>query len=237
VRDLMTVMWKELAEFVGNTRSLRVFGVAVVLLGLLPLLSGHGLGTGATAELRLLIAMYYVLFATLLVVANTAPDLVLHERVGRTLDYLLTTRLPDWAIFGGKVLTATCVGYAAAVVAIALQLLFTAALGGHGWTWLYLAVPAGRILTLALPAVLSLYLSVVGTFVALRVGDQRSAYLVTVLAIGVVLAPLLLGWIPVQFTPAWLVKAAAAWAVLALALAAAGLRLFRRQMLVLYLQE
>jgi hypothetical protein len=86
-------------------------------------------------------------------------------------------------------------------------------------------------------AELALYTSVVGTFVALRVGDQRGAYLVTVFAVGILIVPFLLGWIHVSLTTAWLGRAAEVLGAFVLVLGFIGLRLFRRHMLVLYLQE
>jgi len=81
------------------------------------------------------------------------------------------------------------------------------------------------------------YASVVGTFVALRIGDQRSAYLLTVLSIGVILLPLILGWIQIETTTAWFADAALVFAGIVVALAAIGVLLFKRELLVLNLQE
>jgi hypothetical protein len=235
MRDLASVMWKEFAEMVGGQRSLRVFGIAVILMGIAPsLLARHSV---LNAVLFILLRIFYVLLATVIVVANTAPDLVLHEKVGRTFDYLLATRLPDWAIYGGKVVVAAAVGYIAALVAIVLQLAFAALFSGQGWNWLFLGDSAGRILALGMTADLSLYVAVVGTFVALRVGEQRSAYLVTVLSIGIWIIPFLLGWWKIGTTTAWFAHATELFAVVAIVLGVLGTRLFRREMLVLYLQE
>jgi len=233
----MTMIWKETAEFVGNRRSLGVFGFAVLLMGIIPTIATRHMGPGTPETLRVLFDVFYVIFATLIVVANTASDLVLHERVGRTLDYLLATRLPDSAIFLGKVIVSALMGYLAALVAIALQIGVTAALQGHGFSWIYLADPIGRIVALGITACLAVYASVVGTFVALRIGDQRSAYLLTVLSIGVILLPLILGWIPIETTTAWFADAALVFAGIAVALAAIGVLLFKRELLVLNLQE
>lgn len=239
MRDLGTVIWKEIAEFVGNPRVLRIFAIAVLAMGILPSLgSGHGAdATAPTGSPVLLLRALYVLFAAAIVVAQTAPDLVLHERLGRTLDYLLATRLPDGAIFGGKVLVSAAVGYAGGLFAVALQLVGSALLSGNTWSWLYLALPEGRVLAFGVTAAVSLYVAVVGTFVALRVGDQRAAYMVTILSLGVVVAPFLLGWLSVRLTAAWFDHAALVFGAVAVVLGLIGLRLFRREMLVLYLQD
>lgn len=235
MRDLASVVWKEFAEMVGSKRSLRVFGIAVILMGVAPaIMARHSV---LNAGLFLLLRIFYILLATVIVVGNTAPDLVLHEKVGRTFDYLLATRLPDWAIYGGKVVVAAGVGYIAALVAVILQLVLAALISRQGWHWLFLGDPAGRILALGMTADFSLYVAVVGTFVALRVGEQRSAYLVTMLSIVVILVPLLLGWIRIQTTTWWFADAAVIFGALAIVLAAIGALLFKREMLVLNLQE
>lgn len=238
MNDLGTMVWKEAAEIVGNRRFLRVFAVAVLAMGILPALSFSYDSAALTPSPILALArVAYVLFATAIVVAQTAPDLVLHERVGHTLDYLLTTRLPDWAIFGAKVLVASAIGYLGALLATAIQLVATLVLSGSGWNWLFLALPQGRIADLALTADLSLYVAVVGTFVALRVGEQRAAYMVTIFFVGLLVVPFLVGWLHLSLTVTWMVHIALWFAAIAIALGIVGLLSFRREMLVLYLQE
>jgi MFS family permease len=213
-----------------------VFLFAVLAMGVIPALTFAD-RQGNLGTLGNLFLVVYVLLATVIVVANTAPDLVLHERVGHTLDYLLTTRLSERAIFGAKVATAFLVGYTGAFLAMAVQLVAAALLSGNGLHWLYLGQVSGRIIALGITAGLSLYVAVVGTFVALRVGEQRAAYMVTLLSVGLLVVPFLVGWLHLSLTTAWFGEAAKWLAVIALALAFIGMRVFRRDMLVLYLQE
>lgn len=234
--EVWTMMRKEFAELGGNRRFLLVFLIAVLAMGFIPSLTytHHHAGLGGIGVTFLAL---YIPFAAVIVVANTAPDLVLHERVGHTLDYLLTTRLSDRAIFGGKVVTAFLVGYAAAMLAVGVQLLAVAILSRNGLHWLYLAVPSARIIVFGVTAGASLYVAVVGTFVALRVGEQRAAYMVTILSVGLLAVPFIVGWIHLSLTTQGIGRDAEWLAIIALALNVIGLRLFRRDMLVLYLQE
>jgi len=239
MHDLGTVLWKESAEFAGNRRFLRTFGFAVLIMGLLPVLSRQTAAAGASgAALTMFVSLLYALFSGVIVVAQTAPDLVLHERSGRTLEYLLATRLSDAAIFAGKVIVGAAVGYCSSLLTVLIQLLAVNLRGGGGaWTWYYLAEPWGRLLVFAAPAALAVYIATVGTFVALRVGDQRAAYMVTMLSVALLAVPFLLHILTLQFTMSWIAHAVIVLAGLALVLVAVGVRLFRREMLVLYLQE
>lgn len=232
--DLITVMWKESAELFGSLRTLRIFAISILAMGILPALTfAHKSSPSIATNLRVI----YVLFAAAIVVAQTAPDMVLHERIGHTLDYLLTTRLPDHAIFGAKVLVAFAVGYFAAMLALVIQLIAAAFFGGSGWQWLFLASPIGRVVAFGITADLSLYVAVIGTFVALRIGEQRAAYMVTIFAVGLLTVPFLAGWFHFSLTLQWMSRAAIMFGVFAIALGFLGLKLFRRDMLVLYLQE
>lgn len=232
--DLTTMMRKEIAEFFGNLRSLRIFAISILAMGILPAVTfAHISNSFVAMNFRVV----YVLFAAAVVVAQTAPDMVLHERVGHTLDYLLTTRLPDHAIFGAKVLVAFAVGYVAAMLALAIQLVGAGLIGGSGWHWLFLALPIGRVVAFGITADLCLYVAVVGTFVALRVGEQRAAYMATILAVGLLTVPFLAGWLHFSLTVQWVTRAAIMFAAFAIALGLLGSRLFSRDMLVLYLQE
>lgn len=238
--DLTTVMWKEIAELFGNRRFLRVFVIAILAMGILPtliLLKHHVLLSSGHSSVGDIFPVIYVLFATAIVVAQTAPDMVLHERIGHTLDYLLTTRLPDYSIFGAKVLISFAVGYVAAMLSLTIQLVVVALFGGSGWQWLFLALPIGRVTAFGITADLSLYVAVVGTFVALRVGEQRAAYMITIFAVVLLIVPFLIGWLHFSLTMHWVIWAAIVFGAIAIALGILGLRLFRRDMLSLYLQD
>ncbi|MFD1674753.1 hypothetical protein [Alicyclobacillus fodiniaquatilis] len=232
--DLITVMWKEVVELFSNRRFLLIFTIVVLVMGILPTLH-HGPASNSSA--MMMFRLLYVLFATVIVVGQTAPDMVLHERVGHTLDYLLTTRLPGYAIFGAKVLISFAVGYIAALLALAIQLIVSGITGGSGWHWLFLAFPLGRVVAFGTTATLSLYVAVIGTFVALRVGEQRAAYLITIFSVALFIIPFLVGWLHFSLTTTWVTKFTIALGIIAFVLSRIGLRLFRREMLVLYLQE
>lgn len=118
-----------------------------------------------------------------------------------------------------------------------VQLVATAFLGGTGWQWLFLASPVGRVVAFGITAELLLYVAVIGTYVALRIGEQRAAYMATIFAVLLLSVPFLAGWLPFSFTMQWVTRTAIIFGVFVIVLGFLGLRLFRRDMLVLYLQE
>ena len=224
---------KEASEFLGNVRTLRVFFLVVLISGLLPTLSLEA-PFHIPNTLRGALSIFYVVVAAVVVVAQTAPDLVIRERAGHTLESLLASRLPDAAIFAGKALTATLMGYAASLLTLAVQLM-GAAVRLHTLRLLYLASPTGRWLALAAPLVIAAYMASVGTFVALRILDQWSAYMITVMSLGAIILPFALHWIPLDVAAPWLRGAVAVLGGVDLVLLALGGRLFRRELLVLFL--
>ncbi len=231
--DLGTMLWKEWAEFIGNRRSLRVFGIAVLVMGIVPTLS---FSKGLPDSVEFLILFFYVLFAAMITTAQIGTDLVLHERSTKTLEPLLATRLPDGVIFGGKVLAAVLFGYLSALLTVVVQ---TAALNITGKVsgLVGLSTPVQRLLLLGTPVVLAAYLATVAVFVGLRVADQRSAYLLTMVSLAVLGLPFVLHLVHPHLTLSWVAQALLVMAIVDALLIRIGIRLFRRERLVLYLQD
>lgn len=238
--DLRAMLWKELREFAGNRRNLWMFLVGAVLLGVLPGLSTQHAAPDAPPSVGAvlsLVRLFYALLAAVIVVSQVAPDLVLHERVGRTMDYLLATRVRTASLFGAKIVLAAAVGYVSALVNVFVQLFALHLSQGGPWHWLYLGTEQGRIVAFLGTAVLALYVSVVATFVGLRAGDQRAASMLTLPAVVVPALPFFLGVVTARWTPGFLGGATAVVGILAIVLAAIGLSVFRRERIALYLQE
>jgi hypothetical protein len=234
--DLATMLWKESREFLGNRRNVRVFAITVLIFGVLPALSTiRSSGPVGAGTVLLVFRLLYSVFALVIVASQVSPDLVLRERVGRTFDWLLATRLPDWAIFSGKVMMSAVVAYVSAIVSLLVQITVLNLRSGQAWSWWYLGLAPGRVLIFAVAAVMAVYMSVIGTFVALRIADQRTAYLVTMLGALIVAVPFLLRWVSPQFTAAWFWEAAGVMLVVDAILMLLGIRLFRRDILVLTL--
>lgn len=232
---MATMLWKEAAELVGNRRALRVYAMAILIMSLLPALTRpRGMPPGIAAVMLL----GYTVFSSVVVAAQAAPDLVLRERAGRTLETLLASRLSDAAIFGGKVTMAVALGWSAALLTAAVQLVaLNLRASGAPWQWSYLLLTQGREALFFGVPLLCIYLGTVGSFVAMRVGDQRPAYTVTMLSAGLLVLPVALHLVAFRFTPAGVGEAIGALAVVDLLLVALAVRFFRRSQLILYLQD
>jgi len=235
--DFMAMLWKEVREFAGHRRNVWTFLLGAVLLGLLPGLSLRGTPSGAGGfDVFVLARLAYALFSGVIVATQVAPDLVLHERVGRTMDYLLATRVTMPALFGAKILVAALAGYVSALLNLAVQLV-TMAGGGGLWGRVVAAGPQAGIVGLGTTAALSLYVATVATFVGLRAGDQRSASTLTLPFVAALALPFALSWVHATWTVGFVLSATLVLAGVAVALAALGLALFPRERIASYLQE
>lgn len=229
MKDAITILWKDMVELAGGRRSWRMYGLSVLIFGLLPILEKQ-----SSAPVGALVTLVYVAFATVMAVAQTGPDLMLREKSAYTLETLLASRLSDRAIFGGKVLTAALLGWAISLTTIAVQLVgVNLILHTTHFNALYLAHPPTLVLALVTPPLIALYLATTAIFVALWVSEQRTAYMVTLLTFVVWLVPFMTGWIQFSLTWTFAWKFEAAWVILDLLVLQVAVRLFHRERLVL----
>lgn len=235
MNDLGTMLWKEFTEFFGNRRSLRVFGLAIILMAILPVFVASKSNNLPPSVLPIFM-LIYANFAALITTAQMGTDSVLHERASHTLETLLATRLPDGVLFGGKVLATVILGYMSSLVTIALQEVGLNLFGkAHGIIGFNSTVFV--LLFLAAPLLLTAYLATVAVFVGLRVSDQRSAYLLTMVSILVLALPVILHLVHPHLTLSWVRSAMLVVLILDIILVRLGIALFRRDRLVLYLQD
>lgn len=187
-------------------------------------------------EVRFFMLSLYVLFATMVTTVQLGTDSVLRERSTKTLETLLASRLPDAAIFSGKVVAAVLFGYLSALFTVAVQAT-ALKLSGQMVGLLELSNLGEALVLLGAPLVLATYLSTIAVFVGLRISDQRSAYLLTMVSASILALPFVLHIISIHLTTAWVAQALAVLAALDFVLLRLGVRLFRRERIMLYLQE
>ncbi|MCX8032519.1 MAG: ABC transporter permease [Thermoleophilia bacterium] len=118
--DVRTVMWKEAKSLFGRSRNL----VSTIMTLLFPLVFSIWLswdaGTGWLNSYLPSAALMYLL--PLVLISALIPDSFAGERERRTLETLLASRLPDQAIFAGKILVAVLYGWGMSLFALVVGL-------------------------------------------------------------------------------------------------------------------
>ncbi|MGZ3448034.1 MAG: ABC transporter permease [Polyangiales bacterium] len=185
VRDVVTILRKELLELVGSRKTARgpivQASMVVVIAGILVPMSGPVVWTDVRASALL----FYIFPATL--AASVAADSFAGERERRTLETLLTTPLSDAAILVGKVATAVTFALATAAAALLAGLV---TVNAHRAGGLYVppsafllgiggAALASALTTASLAVAISLHVTVA------RSAQQLSA-VVTLVVVGAV---------------------------------------------------
>jgi ABC-2 type transport system permease protein len=118
ITDIWTIVWKEWKELLFLRASLRagwlgIFMIFIVFGVFMPLQMGR-------AWVESPLALFYWLWVPLFLVSSVVADSFAGERERRTLEALLSTRLPDRAILFGKLIAA--IGYGWGITLICLFL-------------------------------------------------------------------------------------------------------------------
>ncbi len=171
MRDIWTIFKKEIKEWLrarDNARwTLVTLAISIGIFGIMmPLQSPQGWREGIAPA-----ALY--LFLPLFVANNVVADSFAGERERKTLETLLATRLPDWAIFLGKVAASVAYSWGLSLVA-ALVGMITVNLSSPG-QGLYL-YPLPTAIIIVFGGLLTALLAVgIGVFISLRAKSVRAA--------------------------------------------------------------
>ncbi len=167
IEDIRTVMWKEWLElrtyFSGRGKVSLLFFLAVFSV-FMPLQFGPDWPMTPVPPVA---ALWMALFLVTPVVADAFAG----ERERRTLETLLATRLPDAAIYLGKILTA--VGYGVSLAWVGMLLALVTVNGVYGPLRLYPFDTA--LATLVFTPLVAGVAACAGTLVSLRAASVREA--------------------------------------------------------------
>ncbi len=168
IYDITTIMWKELREFYharGGRKGLFTLLVPVFLLGVFfPLQFGTA---WASSPVTMIMASWVTLFITMAMIADSFAG----ERERHTLETLLASRLPDTAIFLGKLFAA--VAYAEAVVlATSVAGMITVSIKAG---YIVLMTPAFATVGLTFSILAGVLIGGIGVLVSLRAATVRQA--------------------------------------------------------------
>ncbi len=171
IRDIGTVVWKEVKELLFQRGNLRGGWVSLLIVVavfgiLLPLQSGR-----EWVESPIGLAMWA--WVPFILVSSVITDSFAGERERHTLETLLASRLSDRAILFGKVGAAVAYGWGLTLANMALGLITVNVVYGYGKLLLYPAPIALGIIVLSfLVAALA---SELGVLISLRAATVRQA--------------------------------------------------------------
>lgn len=171
IQDVFTVAWKEWREQLhigGGTRGTLLRALfSIGLLGVLwPWLIGPAFVTTA-------VPVVFAIATSAMYVAAIVPDSFAGERERRTLETLLASRLPDFALLLGKVAACWSYGYLASVAMLAVGVITVNIT--HGGAGLLFFPPITLLSALALSALTGFTMAGIGVLVSLRSATIKQA--------------------------------------------------------------
>lgn len=180
VQDLSAVMLKEFKELFasggGRSRYLSLFVLGLFGI-LLPFTTGSRDSTWVTSAVPVGL---YGLFLPVILILGVGADTFAGERERHTLETLLASRLPDQAIFFGKLIAITIYGWGQSLVAALVALIVVDV--AHGSLTLY---PVSSVLAIIIFGLLvALVGAATAALVSLRASTVRQAQ--QMLSIGMV---------------------------------------------------
>ena len=232
LRDVMTVMKKELKEIFTITLSKGHLFSSAVLIGIfglfLPYREGDFFLRQTSASLTL-----YILLVPLIVCSGLVAYAFAGEREAKTLESLLATRISDGALYAGKILAIFIYSYLFLLVTIGVSLIganfYIYRTGREEW-FFYNALSCFGLFVFTIPVILVGI--TIGLFFSLKCRDLRTAFQFSRMGWFLISLPFVSGWI--TFTISWHFLAPGFYIlfVLDVMLLILGVRFFRRSRLI-----
>ncbi|MCY0880765.1 MAG: hypothetical protein OWS74_02120, partial [Firmicutes bacterium] len=212
--DIYTVYRKEMMEQLRGSRSLRLYGVTILIMGIFPVLNHP--------HLPIFLVLAYTQFSIIVSASQIAADLIIRERQTKTLETLLASRIQIPSVILGKILAAMSLSLLVGILTMAVQLI-TAHFTGYTPHWLYWNISdMMTTLACALPIVLAFLTSSIATILGFYLADQRSVSLIAMLGSMAFFIPFGAHWIAIPDT----LQKAVTILIVVVAIAAALLGIF-----------
>ncbi len=168
--DIWTMVWKESKDllFQGGGRSLLRPLIVIGIMGIyLPLQAGSQWIT------LMPLYMLLLLWVPFFVVISFIGDAIAGERERHTLETLLASRMPDWAILIGKIVATVLYAWGMGIFSLLLGLVLVNLLHNQGnWMFYPLGLFVDALILILLAAVLA---TTAGVLVSLRAPTVRQA--------------------------------------------------------------
>jgi ABC-2 type transport system permease protein len=171
IADIWTVMWKEWKELLVRRGSMRGGILSLLLvIGILGIFAPLQMGRAWVESLTVL---GFSSWMPLLLVTSVVADSFAGERERHTLETLLASRLPDWAILLGKIGTAMSYGWGLTLTSLLLGVVTVSVAHGRGELLMYspligFGAVGSSLLTAGLAAT-------AGVLISLRASTVRQA--------------------------------------------------------------
>ena len=166
--DVLTIMWKEMRDtlFQGGWRSWVRPALLIGILGIFEPLAGKKAWL-MLSPLEMVVYLWFTFFVIISVVADSFAG----ERERHTLETLLASRMPDFAIFLGKVASVVLYGWGTMVIGLFLGLVVSNLAHGGGSFIFY---PTDMLLfTLGLGLLVGIMGAGAGVLLSLRMSTVR----------------------------------------------------------------
>jgi ABC-2 type transport system permease protein len=166
--DILTIMWKEWKDslFQGGWRAWTRPVLLIGILGVFEPLVSKG-GWIKLSALELAVFLWFTFFVIISVVADSFAG----ERERHTLETLLASRMPDFAIFLGKVVSVVLYGWGVMVIGLFLGAVVSNLAHGQGSFVFY---PTDMLLfTLGLGLLVGIMGAGAGVLLSLRMSTVR----------------------------------------------------------------
>jgi len=231
-RDILTVARKELREFFVIMRSpgqilstlvfLFIFGIFI------PISMGQFFLKQTSTSLSL-----YILMLPLVTCGGLVADTFAGERERRTLESLLATRLPDSAIFIGKVIAVVVFTYVYVQLVVLISILganIHMVRSGMDGVFFYNALSSFALFAFNIPVILAG--TAIGVFFSLKCRELRTASQLSRVSWVIISFPFISGFVKFEISWRFLVPAFYIVFMLDAVLLWAGVRYFRRDRLL-----
>jgi ABC-2 type transport system permease protein len=171
IEDIRTVLGKELKELLMRQGHFKGGALGMIIyLGVmgvyLPLMMGRGLVETPY------ILLFWIWFPMLLVI-GVVVDSFAGERERHTLETLLASRLPDFAILAGKILSAVVYGWGMTILFLVMGLVTVNVANWDGHILMF--PPLMLLFILVCSLLVSLFVSAMGVLISLRAPTVRQA--------------------------------------------------------------
>lgn len=228
IPDVITVVKKELKEIMAISFSRSHVLASLLMIGLLGFFIPWKSESYFLRQTSVTLSMY-ILLTPLIVCSGFVADSFAGEKERKTLESLLATRIPDSAVFTGKIIAIFIYTYLFLLIVI-----FTSVGGANFYLYqagkeeffFYNSLSCFALFVFTIPVIIGGI--AIGVFFSLQCKDTKTAFQLSRIGWFILSFPFITGWINLRISWDFLMPGFYILAAIDAALIAAGIRFFRR---------